>query len=52
MFRVTRILRADVAGIAKNVAAGAKNIGNAVKEEGDRNSVLKKGAKKDPELYV
>lgn len=45
MFRATRILRVDVAGAAKNVA-------QTVKSEGERNSVLQKGAKRDPELYV
>lgn len=43
MFRVTRVLRADIAAQAKN----------AIKSTGkQRDAVLQKGAKRDPELYV
>lgn len=43
MFRVTRVLRADVAASASK----------AIKKSGTgRDAVLKRGAKRDPELYV
>lgn len=47
MFAITRALRASSVA---NVANAAKE---AVKESGSgNNAVLKKGAKRDPELYV
>lgn len=45
MFRVTRVLRADVVASAKN--AIQKNAST-----GKDGSFMQKGAKRDPELYV
>lgn len=44
MFRVTRVLRADVAAQAKSALSKAASK--------PRDQVLQKGAKRDPELYV
>ncbi len=53
MFRATRILRADVAGAMKSAGEAMKKPGEAAKSAGrPQDSMLKRGAKRDPELYV
>jgi len=53
MFRATRILRADVAGALKSAGQAAKNPGEVLKgATKPQDSMLKRGAKRDPELYV
>ena len=51
MFRATRMLRADVAGTMKSMGQAAKP--DAMKGPNpQQDTLLKRGAKKDPELYV
>jgi len=54
MFRATRILRADVAGSMKSMGQSMQNMKpDAMKGPNkQQDTVLKRGAKRDPELYV
>lgn len=52
MFRVTRVLRADVVAQAKSAVNQASAAMSKQGGSGGKDQVLQKGARKDPELYV